>query len=57
MLYILEIQRKFNCTFEMAEEIFDNMSGLGFDFSECSQEEFDVTATEVFQFLENSEFA
>lgn len=48
MLYILEIQRKFNCTFEMAEEIFDNMSGLGFDFSECSQEEFDATALEVF---------
>ena len=53
MLYIFEIEKMFNCTFDYAEKIFDNMSGLGFDFSQSSQEEFDATATEIFQLMEN----
>ena len=53
MLYIFEIEKKFNCTFEYAEKIFDNMGGLGFDFSQSSQEEFNATATEIFQLMEN----
>lgn len=53
MLYIREIEKMFNCTFDYAEKIFDNMSGLGFDFSQSSQEEFDATATEIFQLMEN----
>ena len=52
MLYIREIEKMFNCTLDYAEKIFDNMGGLGFDFSQSSQEEFDAVAFEVFQLME-----
>ena len=53
MLYIREIEKMFNCTFDYAEKIFDNMGGRGFDFSQSSQEDFNATATEIFQLMEN----
>ena len=53
MLYIKEIKEMFSCTNEYAERVFDNMGGLGFDFSQSSQEEFDATATEIFQLMES----
>ncbi len=53
MLYINEIKEMFNCTFDYAERVVDNMGGLGFDFSQSSQEEFNATATEIFQLMES----
>lgn len=53
MLYIFEIQKRFNCTYEYAEKIVDTMAALGLNFSECSQEQFDATADECFNLIEN----
>jgi len=53
MLYIFEIQKRFNCTYEYAEKIVNNMAALGLNFSECSQEQFDAIADETFQLVES----
>ena len=53
MLYIKEIKKMFGCTDAYAETVFNNMAGIGFDFSESTQEEFNATATEIFQLMES----
>jgi len=53
MLYINDIQKILSCSQPYAEEIFNNISGLGFDFSASSEEEFNAIVVEVFQLMES----
>ena len=53
MLYINDIQKILSCSPVYAEEVFNNISGLGFDFSGSTEEEFHAIVVEVFQLMES----
>lgn len=52
MLNVNQIMELFGCGEAYAKNIEASMAALGFDFSGCTQEEFNEVATEVFQMIQ-----
>ena len=52
MLNVNQIMELFGCGEAYAKNIEASMAALGFDFSCCTQEEFNEVATEVFQMIQ-----
>ena len=53
MSHTNQIKEMFGCASEYAEKVVENMSGIGFDFSNSTQDEFNATAVEIFQLMES----
>jgi hypothetical protein len=52
MLNIKQIMQYCECNEDLAKKIEATMSALGFDFSGCTQEEFNAVAFECFELIE-----
>ena len=52
MLNIKQIMQYCNCNEALAKKIEATMAALGFDFSGCTQEEFNAVAHECFELIE-----
>ena len=53
MLNIKQIMQYCNCNEALAKKIEATMAALGFDFSGCTQEEFNAVAHECFELIEH----
>lgn len=52
MLNVKQIMELFSCGEDYAKKIEATMAALGFDFSGCTQEEFNAVAHECFEMIE-----